>query len=146
MMPLFPKEPKPRNSGRSPLFDRLCGSSAWLDETDVRRSIARELRRILSSRTVTPEWRQSPARGMRVMAWNELLTRDPKSEAFIIEREIRRRVERLEPRLQDVAVELVKHGHKRYVVRVDGKFRVSPQHPPSRFQTTVDYMPSTAMG
>lgn len=146
MMPLFPKEPKPRHSGRSPLFDRLCGSPAWLDETDVRHSIARELRRILSSRTTTPEWRRHSERGMRVMGWSELLTRDPNSEAFIIEREIRRRIERLEPRLNNVEVSLVKHGHKRYVVRVEGRFRVTPQHPPSNFHTMVDYMPSAAMG
>lgn len=141
MMPLFPKEPMPRHSARSPLFDRLCGSPTWLDEEDVRHSIARELNRILSARVTTSEGRGNPERGTRVMGWNELLTRDPHSEAFIIEREIRRRIERLEPRLNGIEVSLVRHGFKRYVVRVEGQFRVTPQHPPSSFQTTVDYTP-----
>lgn len=142
MMPLFPSEPKPRNSGRAPLFDRLCGSPMWLDEKDVKRSIARELKRILSARSTSPEWRSNPERGTRVMGWDELLTRDPIAEGFIIEREMTRRINRLEPRLTDVSVELIKHSPKRYVVGVQGTFRVSPQHPPSSFVTTVDYVPA----
>ena len=141
-MPLFPIEPKPRNSSRAPLFDRLCGSTMWLDESDVKRSIARELRRIMSARTMPEEWRRNPSRGTRVMAWNELLTRDPQSDKFMIEREITRRINRLEPRLSEVAVELIKHSHRRYVVHIEGIFRVSPQHPPSSFETTVDYAPA----
>lgn len=142
MMPLFPSEPKPRHAARAPLFDRLCGSTMWLDEGDVRHSIANELRRIMSARSMPEEWRKNPKRGTRVMGWDELLTRDPQSDKFIIEREMTRRIARLEPRLHAVTVELIKHSHRRYFVRIHGEFRVTPQHPPSSFATTVEYIPS----
>lgn len=142
MMPLFPKEPQPRHNSRAPLFDRLCGSTMWLDETDTRRSIARELKRILSARTSSEEWRKNPSRGTRVMAWSELLTKDPLADKFIIEREITRRINRLEPRLSEVEAELIKHSHARYLVKVHGKFRVSPRHPTSTFETVVEYTPA----
>lgn len=142
MMPLFPTEPKPRNSGRAPLFDRLCGSTMWLDEADVKRSIARELRRILSARSMHNTWRKNPERGTRVMGWNELLTRDPQADKFVIEREITRRIQHLEPRLHNIKVALMKHSYQRYVVNIQGAFRVTPQHPPSSFSTTIDYTPA----
>lgn len=143
MMPLFPKEPKPQNSGRAPLFDRLCGSDMWLNEAETKRSIAQEIRRILSARSMSNTWRKNPGRGTRVMAWNELLTHDPKADKYIIEREITRRIQRLEPRLNNIKIALKKHSHERYIVSIQGMFRVTPQHPPSSFSTTIDYTPTS---
>lgn len=138
MMPLFPKEPKPQPSGRAPLFERLSGAPKWFDEDGVRRSIGRELRRILNSRAMVESARRSSGRGMRVMGWSEIMTRNPIADAYIIEREVKKRIAILEPRLEKVSVELIQRG-KRFVVHITGNFRLKNQHPPIRFQSAIPY-------
>lgn len=135
MTPLFPKEPRIESGGRAPLFERLCGESAWLNEGQMRLSIEREIERILNIRAAKQGFYNTI--GVLGESWSEILTCDPLAEKHRIEREVEKRIELLEPRLDDVNVLLEDNDDNDFMLHIEGTFQISKHHPPVVFVTSV---------
>ncbi|MDH0292034.1 type VI secretion system baseplate subunit TssE [Pseudomonas sp. GD04087] len=123
--------------GLPPLFERLATQEddQAFDLEALCASVSRELSRLLNSR--------SPARGgcgildYGILDWTALQARRD-SDRRLLTREIRRAIQRFEPRLElaDVVVEADPQQPQRLRVRLLGNLRQDPRRAPLLFDLT----------